>query len=446
MARAFFASCAALIVFLAAGGQADAQPQWAARRPATAGQAQTMPSAPLSRTAAPQPAARVLPAQPQPPQNAIGSLPLEELSSRSRGLLAPVLGSPSLSRRVGQTVIECDPELYVFLIRRPEVIVNIWQMMGATKATVQRISQYDFRVDDGAGAVCDVQLLYGDAHLHVLYVEGAYSGGLAPRPIKGRCVLALWTRYQPLADGRYRIGSDLDLYLKVDNVGADILARTFQPLIGRTAEHNFTESTRFVAQVSAAAEANAHGMQRLAGRLDNVHPDIRRQFSEITKQISRKAASRAEAPDLSAANPELPLDRELAELYARTRSVLKKRPGEPVPSATVAATAGPRNPLERLLVHLAAPELRAAPVVAATPAPVVAATPAPVVSATPAPVVAAAPGDSDARHAGYQPSSGWKSRREEQPASYGAEGPQRASPAIFSGRLPPEKGEILLRR
>lgn len=226
-------------------------------------------------------------------QEAIDTIPFDRLSETAQGKLWGVVSRPSLYRQMPVTVVESDPDMYLFLVRHPEVIVNMWQLMGVTKVEVDRTGEYTFGAKDGAGTECDVELVYGDPHTHVYYAEGAYEGSLLRQLIRGRCVLVLRSEFSRTEDQHVFATSTLDMFVQFDNVGAEILAKTLHPLVGKSADHNFIESTRFLGQVSQAAATRANGVKQLAGRLNNIQPDVRDKFLEVAAIASRRATLRA---------------------------------------------------------------------------------------------------------------------------------------------------------
>jgi hypothetical protein len=220
------------------------------------------------------------------------ALPLDELTAESRRKVMAVCESPSIYRRLPQKTVDCDPDLYRFLIRNPEVIVNIWQLMGVSNMTAQRTGPYAWQGDDGTGTKCDVELVYGTEELHVMYSDGFYEGSLLKRKVTGRCVLILQSGYGQNAARRWLVGNRLDVFLQIDNAGADLIARTLAPWVGKVADTNFAESCKFAAKVSQTAEQNGPGMQRLADKLTKVEPRIREQFARVSVGVQQRAALR----------------------------------------------------------------------------------------------------------------------------------------------------------
>src|SRR5687767_3836473 len=147
---------------------------------------------------------------PQARDEAIRSLPLAELTAETRRKLMAVIERPSIYRRLPQKSIDCDPALFVFLIRNPEVVVNIWELMGISNMTAERQGPYLWKGNDGSGTICDVELVYGTDGLHVLYGDGHYEGSVLRGKLTGRCVLILKSGYAQAADRRWYVGNCLD--------------------------------------------------------------------------------------------------------------------------------------------------------------------------------------------------------------------------------------------
>src|SRR5688572_15722650 len=197
-------------------------------------------------------------------EDAIRTLPISELTGETRRKLMAVVERPSIYRRLPHKSIACDPALYMFLVRNPEVVVNIWQLMGVASMTADRIAPYLWKGNDGAGTTCDVELVYGSDDLHVIYSDGFYEGALLKHKITGRCVLVLRSGYAEHSDRKTYVASRLDLFVQFDNTGADAIARTLSPWVGKVADANFHESCIFASKLSQTAETNSPGVQRLS--------------------------------------------------------------------------------------------------------------------------------------------------------------------------------------
>ena len=88
------------------------------------------------------------------------------------------------------------------------------------------------------------------------------------------------------------VSNRLDAFVQLDNVGAELVAKTLHPLMGKTADTNFAETMKFVGQVCHVAETNGPGVQRLTTRLEKVDPNVRARFADIANTINQRAIMR----------------------------------------------------------------------------------------------------------------------------------------------------------
>jgi hypothetical protein len=234
-------------------------------------------------------------------QDALQSIPLDRLDPQSRAKVSSVLSEAGIFRRMPIRVTQCDPELYLFLVRHPDVVVNIWEVLGITQLKLRQVGPDTFQVADGAGTLSTIQFLYRTPEVHLIYAEGRYDGPLFTKQVRGRGLLLLRTGYVREPDGRYYITNRLDTFLHLKPGGAELLTKTFQPLVGQMADNNFIQTAGFLGSLSRTAEVNRRGVERLAGKLNHVQPGVRRELAEITLRVAQKAA------DLSARTPQPPL-------------------------------------------------------------------------------------------------------------------------------------------
>jgi hypothetical protein len=240
---------------------------------------------------------------------AIRAIPFDALGDADQARLASVVSNPTMYRRLPVQTVECEPDLFMFLVRYPEVVVNIWQVMDITKVQVSRKGPFTFDANDGAGTTSRVELIYGRPELHVFYAEGAYEGPLLRNRVTGSCVVLLRSAYSN-QDGHSHVTSSLDVFAKLDQIGAEIVVKTLYPVVGKAVDFNFVETTKFVGQVCLASQRNGPGMQRLASRLTNIAPEVRQEFTRHTDTAYQRALLRhAAATDpLTAAQPAAPDD------------------------------------------------------------------------------------------------------------------------------------------
>ncbi len=232
-------------------------------------------------------------------EDAQRSIPMDKLDPEGRAKVKAVLAGTPIFRRMPVQVIDCDPDFYLFMVRHPDVMVNIWEVLQLSKIELRQTGPGAFRAADGAGTLGKVQYLYSAYDTQVIYAEGSYEGPLFTHPVQGKCVLILKAGYVREPNGRYYITNRLDAFMHVESKGVEILAKTFQPLVGKVADYNFVETAGFLGRLSHTAEVNRDGMARLATKLNNLQPDVRDQFALVVDQVAENADVRqaaAEAP------------------------------------------------------------------------------------------------------------------------------------------------------
>ncbi len=235
-------------------------------------------------------------------EEAMRAMPLDKLDRNTRDAVWSIVSRPSIFRRLPTQVIDCDPDMHLFLVRHPEVIVNIWSVMGISKVAMERTGPASYRASDGAGTVGMVKYLYSSQDTHVIYAEGNYDGPLTTKPMKARCVLLLKTGGQRDASGRSFVTNRLDVFVTIDNLGVEFIAKTFQPLVNKSADYNFAETASFVSNVSHTSETNPNGMLRLAGKLQKVPAEVRQQFAETALQVAQRGGLAGSQEGIPVAN------------------------------------------------------------------------------------------------------------------------------------------------
>ena len=223
--------------------------------------------------------------------DAIASIPFEQIDERIRGKVATTVHRAEVFRRMPVQVVDCDPAFFLLLVRRPEIVINIWQVMSVTKISMTRQSDTLVLADDGAGTQGQIEYVHVSPDTHVLFADGSYSGSLLSRPVRGECVLVLKCSYHRGPDGQPYINCRLDAFVDIHNTGLEIVAKGLNPVMGSVADHNFRETTAFVASLGRAAERNPDGVGRLCQRLTRVEPVYLNELMKVSQDCARRAGT-----------------------------------------------------------------------------------------------------------------------------------------------------------
>lgn len=232
--------------------------------------------------------------------DAIHAIPWAQLPGPQRASVRQVVADASIYRRLPVRVIDCDPDIFTFLLRHPEVVVDTWRLMGVSRVSLSRLAEGAYRGTDGAGTAGQVRVVYADwgpaaKNLAVIYAEGAYEGGPLAGPVKAQSVVLLRSGSIREENGRSYVTVRVDSFIRIDRLGVELVAKTIQPWIAHTADQNFIETLTFVSNFSRTAERNPHGMERLAHRLPSVDEPTRRELVQLCFRTADRYADAAQA-------------------------------------------------------------------------------------------------------------------------------------------------------
>lgn len=221
-------------------------------------------------------------------RDAVRSIPLGKLSAERRAKVESVLADASVFRRLPVRVVDCDPDMYLFLVRHPDVVVNIWEAFKISRLQLRETGEGRFRIAETTGTTTNIEYVYQSHDTHVIYGEGVYQGPLLGKPVKGRGVIVLKSGYVQETNDRYYITSRMDCFLCIEPAGAELVTKTVSPLVGKTVDNNFIQTLSFLGSLSRTAEVNSRGVQRLATQLSHVSPDVRIKLVELATAMPGK--------------------------------------------------------------------------------------------------------------------------------------------------------------
>ena len=224
---------------------------------------------------------------------AIQSIPLKKVHSKYRGSVQRVLTDCSLYRRLPTQMVDCDPALFTFVVKNPEVLVEMWQKMGISRVSLERTGENTFALADGAGTtgklVIVEQKCDPDAQNRlVMYSEGAYDGKPFKRPVRAQCVLVLRSGSLRETNNRDYVACRLDTFVRIERTSLELFAKAMHPWVGKTADANFADTISFVSNLSQAAEQRPASIERLAKSLPRVSQHRQQQLARLAYNCSTK--------------------------------------------------------------------------------------------------------------------------------------------------------------
>ena len=226
-------------------------------------------------------------------------VPYDQLNPAAVQKIRKIVQKPSIYRRLPTATVSVDHDFYLFLARHPEVIINIWELMDVTEMTANRVAPFKLDTNDGAGTRGEVELIYGTKNLQIFYGEGAYQGTMLPKKLRGKCVIMIQTKYHLDEQGLPATTSQLDIFMKLENVTLGLIAKTLSPLIGPTADHNFVETVNFIQRLNEITVKNGPGVQAMTHRLTNLTPEVSKQFVQLAGLVYDRARAGARRGNFS---------------------------------------------------------------------------------------------------------------------------------------------------
>ena len=225
------------------------------------------------------------------PKSAVQSIPFDKLDADARAKVNSIIGNAGIYRRLPIRTVNCDPDLYLFLVRHPDVVVNTWEVLGMAQIQLRQTDIDSFHVIEAEGTAATLEFLYHSRDLQIVYGNWTYTGPMLARKINGHCLAILRSSYAKESNGKYYITARMDGFLSVDSGGLELLARTLQPLMVKNVDANFVQTVAFLGSLSKTAEMNPQGMQRFADRLDHVQPETRQQLGDVVISVAQRAAA-----------------------------------------------------------------------------------------------------------------------------------------------------------
>jgi len=240
-------------------------------------------------------------------RSTLEGLPAHRMNAEDRGLIEHFKRSTTLHRRMPVETIHCSNALLEFVLTKPETLVDVWRVLGISRVSLDPMGPGRWRLEDGYGTDGTVRLMLQEKSptgtTMIFHGRGGYSGPMAPKPLTGSCLIVV-RHQEAVVAGRTAQHLEVEAFLDVDGLGLEIVTRTLQPLIARSAATNVHEICLFVDQLAHAAIRNPSGMAVLAEQLPRTAAADRRMLSALAsgcRSASAHAPSDEEVTDELAA-------------------------------------------------------------------------------------------------------------------------------------------------
>ena len=259
-------------------------------------------------------------------QSSLQKLPWTELSPAAQKKIKSIAAGGPLFHRMPQQTVAADPEICHFLIRHPEVVIGMWEHLGDTQLSLREVQANYFALKETNGTTATVEVMYRTDDLCIAYARGEYRGPLLAKAYQGDVLLILRTRFTRDDMNEPMVVSDLDTFVQIGSLGADVLAKLFFTSLTKVADGNFEVTISFLNQVSRAANRNPEGLKSTVEEIPSIRQEVYTEFCDVVDRAALRYARRNQLTSLQN-NPQ---DTRRSQYTGQTRTM----PGDVVFSLT----------------------------------------------------------------------------------------------------------------
>jgi len=234
-------------------------------------------------------------------QAALQKLPWNELTPATQAKIRSVASGSSLFHRMPQQKVYADPEIYQFLIRHPNMVIGFWEQLGATQLSLREIREDQYVLRETGGTVAAVEVLYRTNDMCIVYAKGEYRGPLLAKSYQGDVILVLRTQYTRDELNEPMAICDLDVFIQINSLGADVLAKLFFASLAKIADSNFEVTVSFVSQVSRAASRTPDAVKETAEDITSVRQEVFADFCDVVDKVAMRFVRRSQPTPLATA-------------------------------------------------------------------------------------------------------------------------------------------------
>ena len=225
-------------------------------------------------------------------QSALQTLPWNELTPATQTKIRGVVSGSPLFHRMPQQEIYADPEIYQFLLRHPDMVIGFWEQLGATQLSLREVGENQYVLRETGGTVATVEVLHKTGNICIVYARGEYRGPLLSKGYHGEVILVLRTQYTRSETNEPMVICDLDAFIQINSLGADMLVKLFFASLAKVADSNFEVTVSFIGQVSRAATRTPVAVKDSAEEITSVREEVCAEFCDVVDRVAMRYARR----------------------------------------------------------------------------------------------------------------------------------------------------------
>lgn len=225
-------------------------------------------------------------------KQAIADLGLERLPADAQRKSQTLLKNVGMYRRLPTISFECDPAVYEYFLKNPDVAVATWRAMDISQFQLQSTGPDRYHADAGDGSVGELELLLHTPSDTMIHCDGAFKSPLLPKPILARSLMRVQTSFAKDQDGRIIGTHSGDVFVEFPSQAVETAARVIAPVSHSIADRNFKQMTLYVHLMSQAMVKNPGWIEQTGNKLDGISELRKKEFLEVSARSCGEARRR----------------------------------------------------------------------------------------------------------------------------------------------------------
>lgn len=227
-------------------------------------------------------------------QQAVRSIPLDQLSADGREKAERVLKDIGLYRRLPTLSFEVEPEIYRFLLHRPDLAVSNWRALEISRLQLRELEPDVYAADAGDGSLGKIHVLLRTPEDTLIYCDGEFKSPALLQPIRARALMRFQSTFVCNPGGETVVTHYGDVFVQFPNVAVETIARTIAPISHVIADKNFKQISLFLRLISLLMSRQPEWTSQVASRMDGIDAQDREAFIELSNASHERAVERAE--------------------------------------------------------------------------------------------------------------------------------------------------------
>ena len=212
-------------------------------------------------------------------------LPLNRIAPAYARQVSEIVRKPHMFRRLPEISLQVEPSTYQYFTEHPDAAVSIWRVMDISNFTMYQTAANRYEASAGDGSYGTTHVLHRTPTECLLLCNGVYKSPLLVKPIEANCLLHVQTSFHTDQMGRKIASHQASVFANFPSKTVTAAAKVISPVTNGIMDRNFVEISIFLQMMSTAMQRQPDWVEQVAGRMDGVLDDSKRQLVTVTHQV-----------------------------------------------------------------------------------------------------------------------------------------------------------------